>query len=262
MTADANPKVPNETSLKPNATETAAAAAQGSCPNGTNGANGANGGANGGSRTGTNVFTAKKTNATDAAGLVGGYNFTVPAAPYHVERCDQILQIKGKKMDLNDYCIQTDAFMTLSIYMANLFDAQSPDKLSMSIHFDELVQIPGILVGTTKCIKFAGKTNQFGFCYESKEVAQQIIVAYQKFYECTRGGDLPLIDVLLEACDLSKIDFTTKGPFGKDGPRYWAKIQEKQRIKTYGHGHVDLALIYDPMKLNKYYSLTQAPGTY
>merc|ERR1719331_1867788 len=198
-----------------------------------------NGGANGGSRTGTNVFTVKKNNATDAAGLVGTYNFTVPQAPYHVERCDQILQIKGKKMDLNEYCIQTDAFMTLSIYMANLFDAQNPDKLVMSIPTDQLLQMPNILTGTTKCIKWAGKS-----------------------YECTKGGDLPLINVLIEACDISKIDFTEKGPFGKDGPKYLAKIQEKNKITAYGYGKVDKSLQYDPLKLNKYYSLTSAPGTH
>lgn len=164
-------------------------------------------------------------------------------------------------MDLTDYCIKTDAFMTLSIYMANLFDAKNPDRLVMSIPFDELISIPGILVGTTKCIKFSGKQNQFGFCYNTKEIAEQIVVAYRKFYECARGGDTSIIDVLLEACDLSKIDFTENGPFGKDGPRFWARVQEKQKIKTYGYGKVDKALIYDPMKLNKYYSLTQAPGT-
>jgi len=164
-------------------------------------------------------------------------------------------------MDLNDYCIQTDAFMTLSIYMANLFDAQNPDKLIMSIHTAELLQMPNILTGTTKCIKWAGKLNQFGFCYDSKVVAEQVITAYRKFYECSKGGDLPLINVLLEACDISKIDFTEKGPFGKDGPKYLAKIQEKNKITAYGYGKVDKALQYDPLKLNKYYSLTQAPGT-
>jgi uncharacterized protein with GYD domain len=30
----------------------------------------------------------------------------------------------GKKLNLNDYCEKTDAFMTLSIYMANLFDEE------------------------------------------------------------------------------------------------------------------------------------------
>lgn len=214
-----------------------------------------------GENNGTNVFTHAKTNATDAAGLVGTNNFTIPVAPYTVERCDQILQIKGERMNLDDYCIREPAFMTLSIYMANLFSARNPDKLQMSIHFDELVQVPAILAGTPKCIKWMGKNNQWGFCYESAAVAHQIVLAYQKFYECTKGGDLPLIDVLLEACDLSKIDFSEKGPFGKDGPRYWAKIQAKQAIKSYGYGKVDKALIYDPMKLNKYYSLTQAPGT-
>lgn len=166
-------------------------------------------------------------------------------------------------MDLNEYCIQTDAFMTLSIYMANLFDAKNPDKLLMSIHADEFVQMPSIVTGTTKCIKFASKLNQFGFCYESKEVAQQIIVAYRKFYECSRGsgGELPFINILIEACDIENIDFTEKGPFGKDGPKYLAKIKERMKNKNYGYGKVDKSLKYDPMKLNKYYSLTQAPGT-
>ena len=91
-------------------------------------------------------------------------------------------------MDLNDYCIKTDAFMTLSIYMANLFEAQNPDKLVMSIPTEEILQMPNLLTGATKCIKWGGKTNQFGFCYETKEVAEQIITAYRKFYECSKGG--------------------------------------------------------------------------
>jgi hypothetical protein len=151
--------------------------------------------------------------------------------------------------------------MTLSIYMANLFEAQNPDKLVMSIHSESMQTLPHILLGTTTCVKWADKTNQFGFCYETKEVAEQIIAAYMKFYECARGGDLPLIDVLLEACDISKIDFTEKGPFGKDGPKYLKKIQEKTENRP-RYRKVDKSLQYDPMNLNKYYSLTQAPGTY
>lgn len=165
-------------------------------------------------------------------------------------------------MDLNDYCIQTPAFMTMSIYMVNLFDAQNPDKLKVSIPFDEIAQVPNVLTGTTKCIKYQGKSNQFGFCYETREVTFQIIEAYRKFYECKRGGDLPLIDVILEHCEWDKIDFSENGPFGKDGPKYLAKLKAKMAIKSYGHGHVDKSLVYDPMKLNKYYSLTQAPGTH
>lgn len=230
--------------------------------------NNGNGNGNGGKnnslneRRGTNVFTSAKTNATDAAGLVGTSNYTVPEAPYKVERCDQILQIKGKKIDLNDYCIKTDAFMTLSIYMANLFNAENPDKLVSSVHIQELHILPTILQGTKSCIKWGKGSNQFGFCYESTEIAEQIIEASRKFYECTKGGDLPLIDVLIESCDISKIDFTEKGPFGKDGPKYLKKILEKKKAKeTSSFGIVDKSFIYNPMKLNAYYSLTQAPGS-
>jgi hypothetical protein len=165
-------------------------------------------------------------------------------------------------MDLNDYCIKSNAFMTLSIYMANLFDDQNPDKLSTSIYFNEIQEVPRILVGTTKCIKFAGKSSQFGFCFETIDIAVQIINAYTKFYQCTKNeGSLPLIDTLLESCDISKIDFTEKGPFGLDGPKYLAKIQEKNKNKSFGYGNVDKSLIYNPLNLNKYYSLSRAPGT-
>jgi hypothetical protein len=164
-------------------------------------------------------------------------------------------------MDLNDYCIKSNAFLTLSIYMVNLFDGQNPDKLAASINFNEIKEVPRILVGTTKCIKFAGASTQFGFCFNTVDIANQIVTAYNKFYQCEKGGSLPLIDTLLQACDISKIDFTEKGPFGLDGPKYLQKIQEKNKVKSYGYGNVDKSLVYDPKALNKYYSLTRAPGT-
>lgn len=229
------------------------------CSNDGKGGNGK--GNNIAGRTGTNVFTAAKTNATNAVGMVGTFKYTIPSPPYVVERCDQILQIKGKKMSLTDYCIQTPAFMTLSIYMVNLFDGATPDKLSQSINFNEIRDVPMILQGTTKCMKFQGKSSAFGFCYDTHEIAEQIVTAYTKFYNCSKGSDNPLIDVLLESCDISKIDFTIKGPFGKDGPKILARIEQKRKKKDYGYGKVDKSLVYDPKALNKFYSLINAPGT-
>jgi hypothetical protein len=260
-----------DAAAKPDAKAKPAAAAKpapAAAPAGANacaaGANGTNGnGTHGGARTGTNVFTKSKTNATDAAGLVGTFNYTLPHPPYIVERCDQVLQIKGKKMDLNDYCNnKTDAFMTMSIYTVNLFSAQNPDKLLMSLHFEELLMMPTILAGTPTCLNFSGKRQRFGFCLDTKELAEEVVEAARKLLECKKSGGLTLIDMLLESCDLSKIDMTENGPFGKDGPKYLEKVLEKKKLMDPGYGKVNkTALIYDRKNLNNYYSLIKPPGT-
>ena len=210
----------------------------------------------------TQVFTAAKQNSTDAAGLVGTLNFSITHPPYKVERCDQVLLLKGKKLNLTDYCVKSDAFMTLSIYMANLFEDEDSNKLLESVPLDQITVFPTALSGTLTCTQFSGKTKSFAFCYETVDILKQVIEAYEYFYRCRTNGmpDVPnILKLLLEACDISKIDFSDKGPLGKQGPIYKKMVADyKEKLTAI---KVNPELKYDPKKLNPYYSTLKAPGS-
>ena len=210
----------------------------------------------------TNVFTAGKLNSTDAAGIVGSLIFSLTEAPYKVERCDQVLLIKGKKLNLTDYCIKTDAFMTLSIYMANLFETPDSNKLVESVSLDKMTNIPTALPGTLTRTQFSGKNKSFGFCYETVNILKQVIEAYEYFYRCRKDGtgESPnILKLLLEACDVNKIDFSEKGPLGKQGPIY-KKMVDAYKSKSTAV-KVNPELKYDSKKLNPIYSTLRAPGS-
>jgi hypothetical protein len=199
-------------------------------------------------------------NSTDAAGLVGSLNFSISQPPYKVERCDQVLLLKGKRLNLTDYCQKTEGFMTLSIYMANLFETEKSDRLIESLPLDQITTIPSLLTGTTSCLQFSTKTKNFGFCYDTADILKQVIKAYEYFRKCRKGNpDLPFLNMLLEACDISKIDFSENGPFGKQGPIYKKMIDENKKQNK--SDRVDPELQYDPKKINPYYSILKAPGS-
>lgn len=210
----------------------------------------------------TNVFTASKLNSTDAAGLVGTFNFSITQPPYKVERCDQVLLLKGKRLNLTDYCVKSEGFMTLSIYMANLFESEDSNKLVESIPMDQITTVPTGLSGTLTCLKFSGKTKSFGFCYETVDILKQVIEAFEYFHRCRTNGipDVPnVLKILLEACDVNKIDFSEKGPLGKQGPIYKKMVEDyKSKLTAI---KVNPELKYDPKKLNPFYSTLRAPGS-
>ncbi len=207
-------------------------------------------------------------NSTNAAGYVGGLNHSITSSPYKVERCDQVLLIKGKHMDLNDYCMKKDAFMTMSIYMLNLFEVQDSSKLVESIPMYQISTIPSPLQGALSCTQFQGTTKSFGFCYDTKEVLGQIIKAFKSFSNCMKGGPpdrddkLKIILMLLEFCDISKIDFSEKGPFGTEGIIYKRMIDDhKAKYSNKKFEFFSPELKYDSKKINPYYSTTKAPGS-
>lgn len=187
---------------------------------GGNGPDGENGPDGKGIIGGTNVFDGK-INATDAVGMVGFTNYSVYKPPYKVKRCDQILLIPGKKLDMKDYCLKEDAFMTLSIYMANFFLKKNPNKLLESFPMDQITAIPSALPGAPGCCMWTTKHRSFPYCYQSEEILEQVIQAYYDFLNCRKGPQGPRIaGALLKACDISKLDLTENGPFGAQGPAY------------------------------------------
>lgn len=168
---------------------------------------------------GTNVF-AGKLNATDALGMVGDTNWSINKPPYKVERCDQILLIHGQKLDLKDYCIKEDAFMTMSIYMVNFFISKDSNKLLESIPMDQVTSIPAPMAGAPGCTMWSTKTKSFPFCYKNKEIMNQIIQAYTDFQACRKPTGPMIAYTFKKACDLSKMDLSAEGPFGKQGPLF------------------------------------------
>lgn len=230
-----------------NDTTTAGPATNGTSSNGT-GTNSTAGGE------GTNIFTGKQ-NSSDAAGLVGPLNFSISNPPYIVERCDQVLLLPGKKLNLKDYCSKEDAFMTLSIYMANLFLTKDSNKLIESIPMDQVTQLPSKLPGAPSCTTYQTRFKSFAFCYETEQILDQVIEAYKEFFRCRKGIRPPSVPtVLVEACDLGKIDFSENGPFGKQGPIYKSMIDEHKNSAD-GKGKSPNG------KVNPYYNLNRVPGS-
>lgn len=187
------------------------------CKGGGNSKNGTD--ANGDRIGGTEVFKGKL-NATNALGIVGYTNWSINEAPYKVERCDQILLIKGKKLNLKDYCEKTEAFMTMSIYMINFFIKKDVKSLIDSFSMADITSIPSEIPGTTGCTMWTTKTKTFPFCYESKEVLDQITAAYYKFLNCKNPRENNIAYMLKQNCDLAKMNLTEAGPFGVQGPMF------------------------------------------
>lgn len=166
---------------------------------------------------GTNVFN-KEINATNAVGLVGRTNWSINTPPYEVQRCDQILLIHGKKLDMNDYCEKEDSFMTLSIYMINFFEKKDVNKLIDSYWMKDITSIPTPIQGAPACVQWTTKTKSYPFCYESKAIMKQIIDAYYFFLNCVNPRERRLAWELMQNCNVARMNFTEAGPFGKQGP--------------------------------------------
>merc|ERR1711957_867842 len=168
---------------------------------------------------GTEVFKGK-INATNALGIVGYTNWSINEAPYKVERCDQILLIKGKKLNMKDYCEKTDAFMTMSIYMINFFLKKDVKTLIESFSMADVTSIPSEIAGTTGCTMWTTKHKSFPFCYESREILDQVTAAYYKFLNCKNPKENNIAYMLKQNCDLAKMNLTQAGPFGVQGPMF------------------------------------------
>jgi len=184
-------------------------------------------------------------------------NFSISQPPYKVERCDQVLLLPGKKLNLKDYCSKEDAFMTLSIYMANLFLSKDSNKLIESIPMDQITVMPSRMPGAPTCAQYQTRFKSFAFCYETEEILDQVIEAYHEFFSCRKKvGAKPVSKVLVEACDLSKIDFSENGPFGKQGPIYKSMIDEHQQSEGSNESSP-----FSKDKLNPYYNPNKVPGS-
>ena len=195
---------------------------------------------------GTDVFKGKN-NATDAVGIVGKTHWSINEPPYKVERCDQILLIKGKKLDLDNYCEKEESFMTMSIYMINFFQKKDVNKLIDSYSMHEITSMPTELAGAPGCTMWSTKTKSFPFCYESREVLKEIEKAYIKFMNCKNPKEVDMALELKRNCNLAKMNLTAAGPFGEQGPIFREMLEAIDPSLFAEKKKVDLS------KINPYY---------
>jgi hypothetical protein len=141
--------------------------------------------------TGTNVFK-KYDNATNAIGIVQNSTKAIRSLPDKVTSCDQIILVKVKRLkDFEDFCQVEEAFFSLSVYVANLFDTERPDRLLESMTLDKIQYIPHFLTGAKNCLDFLSRDNaRMGVCFDNKEQAESAIQAYDSFSRCRLGDDL------------------------------------------------------------------------
>lgn len=166
--------------------------------------------------TGTNVFEGKN-NASDAAGYVGLSNFSVTSPPYVVKDCDQVFLVDAERIiNIADYSKREKGLFTMSIYLANIFQAKDVNKLVDSITMERMVQAPTHIAGAPGCLDFAADGKNLAVCLPSKEIADQLVKAYYDFHNC-RKGKKPLtpedIIKMLEACQM-KMGLSNKSNMG------------------------------------------------
>lgn len=112
-----------------------------------------------------------------------------------MQSCDQVLYIPGKIItNLEDFSTKKDAFFTINIYFANYFESKDPKTLKESISLQKLNKLPQIILGTKSCIEISNVEKSFNICLESKEVAEQIIAAFDNYFKCRIGNNLAATD--------------------------------------------------------------------
>lgn len=165
---------------------------------------------------GTNVFEGKN-NSSDAAGYVGLSNFSVTSPPYVVKDCDQVFLVDAERIiNIADFSKREKGLFTMSIYLANIFQAKDVNKLVDSITMERMVQAPTPIPGAPGCLDFAADGKNLAVCVSSKEIADQLIKAYYDFHNC-RKGKKPLtpedIIKMLEECQM-KMGLSNKPNMG------------------------------------------------
>jgi len=181
---------------------------------------------------GTNVFQGKN-NASNAVGLVGGSEHTITQPPYEVVSCDQVLQIPGTFLHSEDYDVskRKPGFMTLSIYFANFFNSNNSSQLLKSLETQMLTSELVKIDGAPGCTTFKTINKKKDFCFKDETIREQIRAAAKKFLSCKPDlNNDSHLEEALKGCDLSKVDLSHKGPFGKFGKKI-AEILRKIKGK-------------------------------
>ena len=137
----------------------------------------------------TNVYP-NQNKSTNAVGRIGPSNYSISSPPYIVKSCDQILLIHATTfLDENDYSKRKPAFLTISIFMINIFDSADNTKLVNSIYMNDINRVPSVIKGSKDCVGFNDEKHNrnINMCYENPD---EILNAFQAFTRCRSGDNL------------------------------------------------------------------------
>ena len=122
--------------------------------------------------------------------------------------------------------------MTLSIYFANFFNKKDINQLVLSMETQMLTHQITKIPGAPGCSVFKTKYTEFPFCFENEDIRKQIQDAVIKFLSCKNEDlDDDNLKNALSGCDLTKLDLSIKGPFGKLGEKI-KEIMTKMKGKN------------------------------
>lgn len=209
---------------------------------------------------GTGVFLGL-TNSSNALGYVGPVNYSVSVPPYVVKSCDQVILVPVKRIsNFNDYCKKDEGFLTMSVYMVNLFETKDSNKLVESITLDKMTNIPVPLAGAPGCIDFRGGDKRIAACFEENDAVNQLIQAYQDFMRCRNGDNLKdlswneMRNILMSACMGQKTSFNTTA-FLSAGGNFTLRANVDLKFPSMGNNPVA------KNDINPYYSSLKVPGS-
>jgi hypothetical protein len=86
-----------------------------------------------------------------------------------------------------DYSKREKSLLTMTIYMANIFQSKDINKLIDSVTMDRMQQPPVHIPGAPGCLNFAADNKNLAFCAKDKTIADQLVQAYFDFQNCRKG---------------------------------------------------------------------------
>jgi hypothetical protein len=190
---------------------------------------------------------------SNALGLVGFRKYRINHPPYFVKTCDQVLLIHGKKLNLEDFSVREDAFMTLSVYFANFFKTKDVNGLIMSMETQSLTHELTKIPGAPGCAMFKTSTQEYPICFRDENIREQIQEAVTEFLKC-RDSNTNHLEKIMRNCDFSKVDFSSRGPFGKLGKKMKEIVDKIKKEKS------GPELDHNNKMINRYYVDKGVPG--
>ena len=169
----------------------------------------------------------------NSLGLQVRADTVVNKEPFFVQRCDQIVLVKGEFIaDSEDFTQRKEGFFTLTAYHTNLFKDKDANNLLQSILMSESKTFPQPIKGARGCIDIDGgkHVHSMLMCLPNEKVMNYILSALMTFRSC-RGGDdqtrdkIPpgAIAQILKNCGIN-------GKF-VDPRKLLKKLQEKLKVK-------------------------------
>jgi energy-converting hydrogenase A subunit M len=116
-------------------------------------------------------------------------NTIINSYPFKLERCDQVVMIKGEyiKFGKEYLCLKKGLFLITS-QAINIFEDESPDSLKDSLDLSDLYACSSKLRPSEKCLDLTTKYNQrMTICSEFIDRINEVLM---DFSECRKGNPI------------------------------------------------------------------------